>query len=135
MCHTRLRGFFSAVVLCVTLAAQAAFAETLSLPFPQGFVGTLGSNTGQANAIRNFATLGVTKTYFIQNSASGAFGGTQGNDLSGTLRMVLTSGQTIDIPGAINWRITQGSTPHYLGLFRPPDRRMTSSMATTRHIR
>jgi hypothetical protein len=92
----------------------------LSLPFPQGFVGTLGSNTGQANAIKNFATLGVTTAYFIQNSDTGAFGGTQGNDLSGTLRLVLNSGQIVNIRGAINWRITQGSTLHYFGFVPAP---------------
>ncbi|MGL4235802.1 hypothetical protein [Tabrizicola sp.] len=62
----------------------------------------------------------MASTYFIQNSTTGAFGGTQGNDLSGTLRLVLNSGQTIDIPGAINWRISQGATPHYFGFIPAP---------------
>jgi hypothetical protein len=120
MCHVRLRGFFAAVALWMILGAQSAFAETLSLPFPQGMVGTIGSNVGQANSIRNFSTLGVAKAYFIQNSDIGAFGGAQGNDLSGTLRMVFNNGNVINISGAINWRITQGSTLHYFGFIPAP---------------
>ncbi len=96
-------------------------ADTNSVPFPQGFVGTRGSNIGQANDILNFATLGVSQAYFIQTSDSASFGGTQGNDLSGTLRLVFSSGQTIDIGGAINWRITQGSTLHYFGFIPAPN--------------
>lgn len=120
MSHIGFRGFIRAVILCLIFVAQTAAADTLSLPFPQGFVGTRGANSGQANAIRNFATLGVSKASFIQTSDSGAFGGTQGNDLSGTLRLVFNSGRIIDVPGAVNWRITQGSTLHYFGFIPAP---------------
>ncbi len=63
--HAGFRGFFRAIVLCRVFTAQAAAAETQSLPFPQGFVGTRGSNNGQANDIQNFATLGISKAHFI----------------------------------------------------------------------
>ncbi len=116
-----MRGFFSSLFLCVILAAQAATADTNSVPFPQGFAGTRGSNAGQANNIVNFSTLGVSQAYFIQTSESSSFGGTQGNDLSGTLRLVFSNGQAIGISGAINWRITQGSTLHYFGFIPAPD--------------
>jgi hypothetical protein len=116
----RLRAVLSAIVLTIVVTAGTGRADTLSVPFPAGFVGTTGSNTGQANDIVNFATLGVSNAYFIQVSNSSSFGGTQGNDLSGTLRLLLANGQVIDIPGAINWRITQGQTLHYFGFIPAP---------------
>ena len=120
MFHAPLRKILCAAVLFLTFAVQHAVAETVSVPFSVGFAGTVGSNSGQANAIKNFATLGVSKAFFIQTSASGQFGGTQGNDLSGTMRLVFNSGQTIDIPGAISWRISQGATLNYFGFIPAP---------------
>lgn len=112
MCHVRLRGCLAVIVIYVMFALRAAHAEIISVPFTAGFAGAIGSNSGQANAIKNFATLGIVKASFMQTTTSGQFGGTQGNDLSGTLRLVFTNGQTVDIPGAVNWRITQGATLH-----------------------
>jgi Tfp pilus assembly protein PilX len=122
-CIVSLRGVVLLICLFSSLFMQAsheAKADTLSVPFPSGFVGTKGSNTGQANAIVNFSTLGVANAYFIQQSDSADFGGTQGNDLSGTLRLSFQNGQVINVPGAINWRITQGSTLLYFGFIPAP---------------
>ena len=120
MSFTRVRTSVVAFVLYLMLVVQGAAADTLSVPFPAGFVGTKGSNSGQANAIINFSTLGISSASFIQVSDSGSFGGTQGNDLSGTLRLSFTNGQVINVPGAINWRITQGSTLQYFGFIPAP---------------
>ncbi len=120
MCHVRLRGCLAVIVIYVMFALRAAHAEIISVPFTAGFAGAIGSNSGQANAIKNFATLGIVKASFMQTTTSGQFGGTQGNDLSGTLRLVFTNGQTVDIPGAVNWRITQGATLHYFGFIPAP---------------
>jgi hypothetical protein len=122
-CIVSLRGVVLLICLFSSLFMQAsheAKADTLSVPFPSGFVGTKGSNTGQANSIVNFSTLGVANAYFIQQSDSADFGGTQGNDLSGTLRLSFQNGQVINVPGAINWRITQGSTLLYFGFIPAP---------------
>jgi len=95
-------------------------AETLSVPFSRGFIGTDGTSTGKADGIKTFATLGVVRSYFIQVSSSSQFGGTQGNDYSGTVRLVLASGAIIDIPGAVNWRDTAGSTLNAIGFLPAP---------------
>lgn len=92
------------------VAVEFSATPEVSVPFYEGFIGTQGSNTGQANNVLNFSTLGISRVSFFQYSATGIFGGTQGNDLSGGLRMTLTSGQVLTITGAINWRVTsQGS--------------------------
>ncbi len=105
-----------------SVAAQVELSGTaqVSVPFPEGFIGTRGSNSGQADGIVNFSTLGITKASFFQNSTTGTFGGTQGNDLSGGLRLTLSSGEVITINGAINWRITSGQTLYVFGFIPDP---------------
>ncbi|MCE6971123.1 DUF7507 domain-containing protein, partial [Cereibacter sphaeroides] len=99
-------GILATLALVMLLGAPPAAAEVLSVVFGRGFIGTVGTATGKADSIHTFATLGIQRSYFIQQSTSNIFGGTQGNDYSGTLRLALTDGTTLDIPGAINWRIT-----------------------------
>ncbi len=94
------------------------FAE-LAVPFPEGFIGTVGSNSAQANGILNFATLGITRASFYQDSGTGSFT-SQGNDIPGGLRLTLSSGQVISVTGAINWRETQGSTLYCFGFIPNP---------------
>ncbi len=106
-----------AIVSPLALWAQN---QVVSVPFTYGFIGTVGSNTGQANNILTMPTLEVSYTTFSQVSDNGQFGGTQGNDLSGTLTLYLADNSTLSIPGAINWRITSGSTVHFFGFIPDP---------------
>ena len=117
--HNLLRVICSAF-LFLTCALSTGHAQSVSVPFPKGFIGTVGSSSGKADSILTFQTLGVVRGLFIQPSTNGQFGGTQGNDLSGTLRLILSNGSTIDIQGAMNWRDTAGSTLHAFGFIPNP---------------
>ena len=89
-----------------------ATADVVSVPFNEGFVGTVGSNTQKANSIKTFAALGISRIVFSQNSASSSFE-IQGNDIPGTLRLFQGT-QYVDVPGAIVWRWPNKS-PYSLG--------------------
>lgn len=109
----RTFAFLALVATALTLAGQAS-AAIVSAPFAEGFIGTRGSNTQQANGIKTFATLDIARAYLQQNTDNGRFGGTQGNDYAATLKLVLESGVTISVPGAITWR--DGANPlHGIG--------------------
>ena len=95
------------------LSAQVAYAETASITFTSGFIGEAGPN--RANNIRNFSTLGINSATFSQDSVSGQFRATQGNDVTGTLTLVTVSGGVYSIRGAINWRIGDGNSLDYFG--------------------
>ncbi|ACB35993.1 outer membrane adhesin like protein [Leptothrix cholodnii SP-6] len=102
------------------LTVELAGTAEVSVPFSEGYIGTVGTSTGKANNILNFSTLGITRASFFQDSTTGSFGGTQGNDLSGGIRLTLASGQVITINGAINWRDTAGSTLYAFGFIPDP---------------
>jgi len=98
-------------------------AQTVSLSFINGYLGTQGSNTNQADNIKKLSTVGIARVSFSQPYAS-AFGGTQGNDLAGTIKIYLTAGATssqavnsvITLNGALNWRETSsGNTIQVFG--------------------
>jgi len=94
----------------------------VSLTFSKGYLGTQGANSNQAKTIKNLSTLGISSISFGQ-SYSGTFGGTQGNDLAGTIKIYLAAGATsaqavnsvITLNGALNWRETSGSTVEVYG--------------------
>lgn len=112
------------LILVLFFLHLTAFSQNqLSVPFPAGFIGTKGTNSQQANTIKAYATLGIAKTFFMQNSASATAYTLQGNDVPGTLRLQLNSGQLIDIPGAIVWKDKTG-TVDYLGFI--PDASFSS---------
>lgn len=91
----------SAFTLAMSIQAGALSVQEISVPFAAGFVGTVGANTGQADNILNFATLGITTARFSQDSTTGQFQ-VQGNDVPGNLTFFLQDGSTIVIPGAIS---------------------------------
>jgi hypothetical protein len=105
---------------------EVEFAE-LSVPFPEGFIGTKGTNSNQASGVLNFATLGIVRASFYQDSGSGQFT-LQGNDIPGGLRITLSSGRVITVTGAINWRVTSGSTLYCFGFV--PDAATTPTSFT-----
>ncbi|MCK6425313.1 MAG: Ig-like domain-containing protein [Burkholderiaceae bacterium] len=94
-------------------AVQVEFAE-LSVPFPEGFIGTRGTSNNAADNVLNFSTLGITRASFFQDSGTGSFTA-QGNDIPGGIRLTLNSGQVITINGAINWRETSGQSLYAFG--------------------
>ncbi len=103
---------FLSVFFITTISAQ----NEISVPFSVGFIGTVGNNSQTANNIKTFNTLGITRAFFVQNSTTNLFQ-LQGNDIAGFVRLQLNNGQLIDIPGAVVWRLTAGSTYMLLVLF------------------
>ena len=87
----------------------------VSLTFSSGYLGTQQSAVQQTTNVQNFSTLGIARVSFSQ-SYSGAFGGTQGNDLAGVIKLYLTSGRVISLNGALNWRETTGNAIDVYGL-------------------
>lgn len=110
-----IRSFIAGALLLV-LASQAHAQQTVSVSFPLGgVIGTVGTNTGQANTIVNTANVGITSVTFSQTNdgTDGRFGGTQGNDFCGTLTLSGTTPFSFD--ACVNWRITTGNTADYIG--------------------
>ncbi len=87
----------------------------VSLTFSSGYLGTQASATQQTSNIKNLSTLGIARVSFSQ-TYPGTFGGTQGNDLSGIIRLYMNSGQVISLNGALNWRETTGNSLDVFGL-------------------
>ena len=75
----------------------------VSLTFTKGYLGTQGSNTNQANLIKNLSTLGIARISFGQPTGT-TFGGTQGNDLAGVIKLYLNSSLNTDITKCRNLR-------------------------------
>ena len=120
-------GFYLASLLFIALFFYSNETNAqVSLTFTNGYLGTQGSNTNQANNILTFSTLGIARASFSQpDNGSGTFGGTQGNDLSGTIKLYLNSGTVITLAGALNWRETTGSTVEVFGFIFDPGQSAT----------
>jgi gliding motility-associated-like protein len=110
------------VLICISiltlglLAFNSAFAQTeVSVPFNDGFIGLVGSNSNQATNIQRFGALEIAKVQFVQSTNSGRFELSQGNDIRGILRLQLTNGRKVDISGALNWRVNSGNTNQLFG--------------------
>ena len=98
----------------------------LTLPFQDGFIGVQGANPQQATNVQNFSTLGVEVAYFQQNS-SGALFEIQGNDIVGTVILVSSvTGETLEVPGAVVWRVTTGGTFEIIGFIPDPANPITN---------
>jgi len=117
------------LTLFFTLGSASVWAQGVSLTFSNGYLGTQGSNTNQANSIKKLSTLGIARVSFSQSYA-GTFGGTQGNDFSGVIKLYLNSGSVISLNGAINWRETTGSTVEVFGLIFNPGQNASISYGT-----
>ncbi len=105
------------VVLTVSMLLIQFVAKSqieVSVPFDDGFIGLIGTNTQQATSIQRFSTLTVARAFFVQSTSSGRFEN-QGNDITGTLRLQLNNGNKINIPGALVWRISSGNTNNVFG--------------------
>lgn len=114
----RLRKMLA--ILAVALTPVALHAQQAFAPFQDGFIGATGQNPGKVNDIITFDSLGIAGAHFTQPSTDGLFGGTQGNDLAGVLRLTMKNGQEIAIPGALNWRITTQGNIETFGFIPDP---------------
>ena len=124
-------GFF--LFISSILPINKAIGQNVSLAFTNGYIGTQGSNTNQANGIKKLSTLGISRVSFSQ-SYSGTFGGTQGNDLSGTIKLYLSNATVITLTGALNWRETTGSTVEVFGFIFDPGQTATISYGASQTL-
>lgn len=111
------RKYKNVVFLLTTLlmtAWQSQAQQLISVPFEEGFIGVIGSNTQQANNIQSYASLGINRLFFQQTTNSGNFEA-QGNDINGNLLVEMLTGQTFNIDGNIVWRISTGGTVELFG--------------------
>ncbi|GLC26918.1 hypothetical protein rosag_34310 [Roseisolibacter agri] len=108
-----------ALVALVGAAGELRAQNLVSVPLPNGFIGTRASSAGSAESVKTFATLGIARLFFIQSSSTNQFE-LQGNDIPGTLRIVRTNGTTLDIPASANWRMNTGSTTDLIGILPRP---------------
>lgn len=109
--------FISCLLIITSLNAQS---NTISLAFSSGYLGTVGNGTNEADKIKTFSTLGISKISFnqVDINGDGLFGGgTQGNDVTGIIKFYLTNGTIISKNGALNWRETSsGNTVEVFGI-------------------
>ncbi|MCO4090645.1 MAG: hypothetical protein HEQ34_01665 [Sphingorhabdus sp.] len=91
-------------------------ATTVSVGFESGFVGEYSNNAHQPVSIKTLQTLGIDSVTISQTTDNGAFGGSQGNDYAVSVKIQFSNGTTSTFPAAVNWRDTQGSTIHGIGL-------------------
>lgn len=108
------------ILLFLLFISENSNAQSeVSVAFSDGYLGTQGSNTQQANNIVTFSTLGIRSVSFSQVDidSDGRFDvdGTQGNDVAGIIRLYLNSGSVISLNGALNWRETTGSDVEVFG--------------------
>jgi len=120
----KLKSIGLALVLFFSLGSNTGAAQGVSIAFSSGYLGTQASATQQTTNIKNLSTLGIVRVSFSQTYA-GTFGGTQGNDLSGIIRLYLNSGQIISLTGSLNWRETTGNALDIFGLIFDPGQNAT----------
>ena len=127
------RNLFIAFLLILVFGKTAEAQQTISLSFSVGFLGTQGNNSNSTTNNKTFATLGISKASFSQvdTNGDGKFGdgGTQGNDLAGTVKLYLTSGQVITLTGALNFR-NNGGTRDIFGFIFDPGQNASFTYAT-----
>lgn len=80
----------------------------VSVSFSNGFVGD-ATKSNEASAASYLTALGWSNFQFQQATDNGQFGGSQGNDLSGTILITDALGVQHRIDGVINWRAPSGS--------------------------
>ena len=106
-------GFFLILITNIVIAQNL-----ISVSFNNGAIGTKGNNAQDLNSLSKFQTLQITKAYFIQNSSVSTYQ-LQGNDISGTLRLVTVTNKFVDIPGKMVWS-SNGNPNNYMGFLPAP---------------
>jgi hypothetical protein len=109
------KGLFLAAVFFLSFFQIAQAQNIISVAFNKGAIGAKGNNSQDLNVLTNFQTLLVSKAYFIQSSSVSIYQEQgQGNDISGTLRLVTTTNKFVDIPGNMVWS-DNGGTKEFMG--------------------
>lgn len=120
------------VLLLSLIIANPANAEVVSVPFADGFVGTIGNNTQEADNVTLFVSAGIEGSFFAQTTTTGAFTG-QGNDVPGTLRLTY-AGAIYDVEGRIAWqiknRVSSGSGTELFGFIPDAGQNVTIGSLT-----
>lgn len=81
---------------------------TVSVSFANGFVGN-AARTTEADQAYYLTNLGWRNVQFQQSTDNGLFGGSQGNDYSGTILITDAAGVQHRIDGVVNWRAPSGN--------------------------
>ena len=117
-----LKKFKRVFIGCIYFFSTFIFSQ--SLTFNDGYIGTVGNNVQDAENILTFTTLGINYMSFSQSDTDGdgIFDtGAQGNDVPGTLTIVLSSGSIITIDNAYVVYTTNGKTKEFFGILINPD--------------
>ena len=80
----------------------------ISVPFNDGWIGYVGSNTQQSINSQTFATMGIERIFLTQSSSSGQFE-IQGNDVNIDLVIELMDGSQLELAGSLTWRLASGN--------------------------
>ena len=106
--------------LLVLLLTNLVYGQnTISVPFPNGFIGISSGNNSAASCYYLSGAQGVgwSNVQFSQ-TANGSVFTSQGNDIIGEISITDNLGVTYQIPGFIKWRTPSGSNPHTM-VFQP----------------
>ena len=117
-----LKKFKRVFVGCIYFFSTVIFSQ--SLTFSDGYIGNVGNNVQDADNILTFSTLGINYMTFSQSDTNGdgIFNlGSQGNDVPGTLTIVLNSDGIITIDNAYVVYTTNGQTKEFFGILINPD--------------
>lgn len=107
-----LKGIL-AIIMFVTM--QQTYSQTVTVPFTDGIVGTIGSNTQDIGNTNLFSTLGIQVAYFSQVTLDGTFYKNQGNDITGQITLQFTNGKFVTFDGALVWEKKVGGNPTLYG--------------------
>jgi gliding motility-associated-like protein len=110
------------IILCfmVLFFSSEINAQGVSLTFTRGYLGTQKSATQNTSNIQNLSSVGIARVSFRQPQSTGQFGGTQGNDLTGVLDIIMQDGTKYTLAGALNFRETTGSKVEVFGFVLDP---------------
>lgn len=114
--YFRLQFVFCVLLSSLFLGSPAIAQTTVTAGFENGVIGEYQNNAHQPTRLNTFATLGITGAVISDTTDDGRFGGSQGNDYSVTVTFQFSDGTTSTFNAAVNWRDTQGSTVHGIGL-------------------
>ena len=110
------RSIFKFVAVLAAMVASPAFAQ-VSATFVTGAIAEYsGTNANRNDNAKSFATLGITNITMTQ--AGDSWGGTQGNDLSVTIKINFSDSTSFTINNAVlNWQKNKtGGGVEYFGV-------------------
>jgi len=107
------------IVILILSNSNGFGQNTISVPFPNGFIGI---NTGNNSAsscyyLTGAQSVGWSNVQFTQTTSGNIFT-SQGNDIPGEVLITDNLGVIHLIPGFIKWRTPSGNNPHTM-VFQP----------------